>query len=330
MTAPAAVRPQTPYGLRLLPMEFARRFGRPAAGVWRAPAAAVLLASAEAVLTVPLEWGAAVAADRRADHLVEVEHELRPAERLVVPAPDGPPPPRWTRAALAVVGAAGAGHGTSLLLRADLPPGLVIGPDPAVVAVLGRVLWDLHRTPVDLDGPASTVCASRWERVAVTTARCGRDRHAMLVDPETGSAVPVPFDLRRAGLRLLLADPGGAAPAAAGAADGGPPDRVHRAALLLRSGDLPGFGRVLTEQYRSVAAARCTGTPVGRAVEAALRAGALGAGLLGAGPAHRGRPMIAALAGTSAVRAVRAAVHAELGTAGPPAPRYLTATACRP
>jgi hypothetical protein len=327
--APAVLRPETPYGLRLLPMEFGRRFGRPAAGVWRAPTAAALLASAGPVLMIPLEWGAAVAAAGRADHLVELEHELRPAERVVVPAAAGASAPRWARAALAVIGAADARHGTSLLLRADLPPGLAIGPDPAVVAVLGRALWDLHRARADLDGPAA--CASRWERVAVTTARCGRAGHALLVDPEAGSATPVPFDLPRAGLRLLLADPGGPATGPGGpstdAGAAGSADRVLRAADRLRSGDLPGFGRLLTEQYRSVVAGRWTGSRVDRAVEAALRAGALGAGLLGSDPARRDRPMVAALVGTPAVRAVRAAIHAELGTPGAPAPRYLTATA---
>jgi galactokinase len=356
--------PETPYGLRLLPIEFGRRFGRPAAGVWRAPAAAALLTSAEAVLTIPLPWGAAVAAAGRADDVVALEHELRPAERLAVPAAAGSLTPPWARAALALISALGAGRGrvpgTSLLLRADLPPGLAIGPDPAIIAVLGRALRDLHRLRIDLDGLAPAVCASPWERVAVTTARHGRDGQAMLVDPATGSAEPVPCDLPRAGLRLLLADPGAAPGAATRLADpgglpgaatrpadpGGRPggaarpagngsagsvDRVRHAAELLRAGDLSAFGGLLTDQYRSVRAGHWAGSPVDRGIEAALRAGALGAGLLDPGPAGRRRPMLAALVPAPAVRAVRAAVRAELTTPDrrpeQPAPRFLVATA---
>jgi len=99
---------------------------------------------------------------------------------------------------------------------------------------------------------------------------------------------------------------------------------VHAVAGLLRSGEIPGVGPLLTQAHRSLRDDFEVSWPqADAAVDAAAAAGALGARMMGGG--FGGSVIVLVPAGRPA--AVVAAVGAEYGRRGWPAPRPVPASA---
>lgn len=339
--------PGVRYEVRLVPAEFARVFGRPAEGARQAPAGCRLLDSPGVALAVPLEWGATVAYAARGDGDVVLRHELRPAEAPVTVPGDGSVAdvPDWARPFRDAVHDAWhaglRGPGADVLVRTDFPPDAAVDAGSSAWAVTVLSLACQLPRPPSLRRLVAAV-PDGAARPDVLAALLGRTGEALLVDRRGGAPQRVPCDLRGAGLRLLLTElgepsAGSTAPTRPDRADqitdqitDGLTDRVHRAAVALRSGDLTVLGAALTESFLATHARRHLPAPLVDAVLAALHAGARGAGLLGAGPLDEGRrPAVVALAAAEDVASVRAALHAARRPPAPP-PRIIVATASVP
>jgi galactokinase len=278
--------------VRLTGFVYARAYGGPPAGAWRAPGALMLLGGPAAALTVALPWGVIVAGERLPGRALEAYSMNHHTEGFTAPLGEVGGLPAW--AGPAAQAAAAAPGGLRIVVNRELPDetGLLTGAETAVAISLA--LADLYGVPAEED-------LDPWHQLA----RGARPGTAML------DSTHLPFDLAAAGLRLLIVDAGvAAAPPAASAAPGFGGD-VAKAAELLRSGDPAGLGALLTEAHEPGV------RELDLALSAAWAAGGLGGRAIGS--------CLVALVPVAAVAAVRAAVTDHLaGTARRP-PRFLTA-----
>ncbi len=278
--------------VRLTAFMYARAYGRPPVGAWRAPGALMLLGDPAAALTVALPWGAIVAAEPVPERVLEAYSMNHHTEGFTVPLGELDGLPAWAGPAAAAAGSAPGG--LRLVVNRELPDetGLLTGAETAVATSLA--VAELYGRPAAAD-------PDPWHEVA----RAARPRTAML------GGAHLPFDLAAAGLRLLIVDAGAPDPPPAASAAPGFGGDVAKAAEVLRSGDPAALGTLLTEAHEPGV------RELDLALSAAWAAGALGGRAIGS--------CLVALVPVGSVAAIRAAVTDHLtGTARRP-PRFLTA-----
>jgi galactokinase len=291
--------------VRLTAFVFARAFGDPPVGAWRAPGALMLLGSTTAALTVALPWGAIVAIaplpDARDLDAYSMNHHTQ-AFRTPIDDLDERKVPGWAVPCVRVLRRAGCPGGLRIVVNRELPDetGLLSGAETACALglALGQAYGLARRAPDPSCAPACTAGADH-----AVLSHTGSHRHGVEL---------LPCDLASAGLRLVLIDVGAAeAPPGASAAPGFGGD-VEVAASALRSGDPSRLGPLLTEAHEPGV------DLLDRALAAAWSAGALGGRAIGS--------CLVVLAPLGAVPAIRYAVTDQLAGMARRAPRLLTAT----
>ena len=286
--------------LRMAAARYTEEFAAPAAELWRVPGLLTLLANGPRRLTVAAPWGALAAAGPNEDGLLDLARLERPGERDRVTLADAAAGygPSWAAAALA-----SARAGTRLLIGSQLPDGTGAG---SALAAEQAIRLCLGGPPEHQAVPQQAVP----QQAVSHQAGAGHERGCGLLSGQL-----VPCDLAAAGLRLLIVDTRVRGTARPAPAEDSP---VAAAADAARAGDFARLGAALTAAHRT--------TPCDDvqhvAVQAALRAGALGARAVSDGP---GRP-ICALAPTECVPELRAAIGRDLIRAGYRPPRFLTFT----
>jgi galactokinase len=304
--------------LRLVPHAFQQIYGERPVGVWQAPGALTILGGPEDrfALAVPLRWGAIVAAGPRRDGQIEVRAMNRPDRHFVGGDESRSASNDWTAPIMDVVRALrDAGHevgGLRILVHTDLPRqcGVPCAESALVVATV-EALEAMVGETVQL--PA---LADACDVAALLASSACPDGAALLVDRELSTAEQLPFDLGRAGLRLMLIDLGMRAnPGRSVVADGA----AVEASARLRRGDLAALGRLLNRSDD-------VADDIARVTDAAARAGALGAGVRSGG-SHGSAECVVALVPVPALADVRLAVRR--AWAGLRPPRFLTATPSR-
>ncbi|REE95367.1 hypothetical protein [Thermomonospora umbrina] len=279
-SAGLAARLDTDPEVRLTGHVYGQEYDDVPEGAWRAPGELTLLGGPKAALTVALPWGAIVvaASHRGRSELYSLNHH----DRRVAQAPDDLPP--WARPCQRALDAAPTDAGLRMVVNRVLPHPMALLSGAETFNAVSLALRDLYGLdlPVDAYAPAQAVLACAG------------------AEPE-----PVPFDLRAAGLRLVLIEVGSATGAPGPAAVTSPHEVVAAAQ------DLLALGPALTRAHR-------WGTePLDAALDAAVAAGALGGRAIGC--------CVVALAPMSRMRDIREAVTARLvGVARRP-PRFLTA-----
>jgi galactokinase len=179
--------------------------------------------------------------------------------------------------------------GVRVLISCELPEGAGVGTGAAIEAAIRLCLGDRDAAVILQEAPA-TPCVMLGSR-------------------------PLPFDLARAGLRLVIIDTRVWGAPQAAPAEAAP---VAAAAEALTTGDLTAIGPLLTAAHHALARDDAQHA----AVLTALAAGALGARAITDGP---GRPVLA-LVPASRLADVRAAVRAWFTRKGLRPPRFLTFT----
>jgi galactokinase len=264
---------------------YREEFGQPAAMIGRAPGQVTLLADGPLRLTVATPWGAIAAAEPRDDDVIELIRMQRPGERERLTVRDAAAGlgPRWTG-----TGLMSARAGVRVLISCELPEGAGVGAGAAIEAAIRICLGDRDATLLQ-EAPA-TPCVMLGDR-------------------------PLPFDLTRAGLRLVIIDT-----RIWGATQPVPHETspVAAAAEALTAGDVTTIGPLLTAAHHALPRDDAQHA----AVATALAAGALGARAITDGP---GRP-VCALVPASRLADVRAAVRAWFIRKGLRPPRFLTFT----
>jgi len=262
-------------------------------------------------LTMPVKWGATVAAAARSDGMIEFRSGSQAGKEFVGPLDELDDPPPWAACPLAVVSAARtAGHplgGMSLLVGTALPEGAGMQSEIALTAVVVSVLAELFGAELTLAQRAPL-----GDLAAQLAASSALDGTALLVDRREMTAEPVPFDLAGAGLRLMIIDLGTRVTSEPSEGAG---DLAMEAVEVLERGDIVGLGPLFGR------ATSLAGDEVVEAVvKAARHAGALGAGTLPGG-------CLTALVPVDRLSPVRAAVTA--AWPGARAPKFLTAVSSR-
>lgn len=321
--------------LRMVPYFFTELYGRRPAGVWRVPGALPLLREVsrdtgaawlrevslrrgtsrnETVrsLAVPLRWGAIIAAEPRADGVIELRSMNRPAERAL---DSDASIPDWAGGILAVVKELRlAGHpvgGVTLLAHTDVPQSGGIGAATALSAAAGLAFNELFQLGLSRADLADLIGGFAAASLG------GRPAHAFLQDEESSC---VGFDLEAAGLRLLIV-----APRQPGTGDGtgsDPTGLVEEAVGRLSNGDPAGLGPLLTAAH-AVRPMLGSGEAEEVAFGAALEGGALGARAISDGSGSA----LVALVRVDDLHEVRASITSAFAVNDLRCPRLLTAVA---
>jgi hypothetical protein len=227
---------------------YERVFGEPPRCARHVPGALTLLESPGRALTVGLPWGSIAALGPGPTDLYSMNHH---GDRYT-----GGPVPEWATHPVAALRAHDALQ-TRVVVQRELPAETGLSSGAETYCAVSRALYDLDGLP-PVPFPYDP---------ARTTALHAATGQALLV--AGGDVERLPFDLARAGLRLLIMDLGvdRPAPAASGL--------TERGASALRAGDLAAFGSVLDQ-------ARLRGEPsFDIALDAANEAGALGGLVIG-------------------------------------------------
>jgi galactokinase len=285
--------------VRLTGFVYARAYQSAPAGAWRAPAGVVLLGGPGAALTAALPWGVIVAAAPLPDRVLECYSMNHHTEGFRTPLSALDAAPSWAAPCVLAMITAGRPGGLRVVINRELPAetGLLTGAE--ISCAVSLALRDLYGVSAKEDGgdPLSVLA---WQ---------ARARKILLTGDDGVSHLP--WDLATAGLRLVIIEVGAE----------GPPDApaggdVARAAGLLKTGGLAGFGSLLT-------AAHVRGERVlDLALDAAVAGGALGGRAIG-----RCAVVLAPLA---AVPAIRSSVGGALNGVARRPPRFLTVGARRP
>ncbi|HEY3607957.1 MAG TPA: galactokinase [Pseudonocardiaceae bacterium] len=215
MNGTAAPSPSRPAQL------FARCYGRPPDGVWRAPGRINLIGEHTdyndgLVLPFALAQGVSVAVARRAD-VLELRSRQMPGAGVTIRLDDLRPGSvvGWgAYPAGAVWSLRQAGYpvgGASVLFDGDLPLGAGLASSSAAECAIALALRDLYELPIDRAELARLARRSGSEFVGVpcgvldqsAALMCASD-HALLLDCRTGATAQVPLDLT--GQLLLVID----------------------------------------------------------------------------------------------------------------------------
>ena len=272
--------------LRMASYVYREEFGQPAAVIGRVPGEVTLLADGPLRLTVATPWGAIAAAEPRDDDVIELIRMQRPGERerLTIRDATAGLGPRWTG-----TGLMSARAGVRVLISCELPEGVGVGTGAAIEAAIRLCLGDRDAAITLQDAP-DTPCVMLGSR-------------------------PLPFDLARAGLRLVIIDTRIWGAPQVPPAETSP---VGAAAEALTAGDLTAIGPLLTAAHHALPRDEAQHA----VVAVALAAGALGARAITDGP---GRP-VCALVPADRLADVRAAARAWFTRKGLRPPRFLTFT----
>jgi galactokinase len=179
-----------------------------------------------AALSVAMRWGAIVAARPRHDDAIELASMNWPGERVEVPLAgltadggDRSGRPAWADGAIRAAAALQAAPpdtlrvapaqqrviGASMLIQADLPESISLASPAAVAAACVLALACV--SGLDL-APAAAARILPGFGTAGAAALLGRRATALVTGAGGAVTDRVPFDLARAGLRLLLIDTG--------------------------------------------------------------------------------------------------------------------------
>ncbi|GAA4957127.1 galactokinase [Streptomonospora halophila] len=209
---------------------FTEAYGREPVGVWRAPGRVNLMGEHTdyndgLVLPIALPWGVTLALVPTDDGTAEVRSAQRPGEHVRFDTagldPEDPVSGWGSYVAGVFWAAREAGHlpaeaGARILIDSDLPVGASLSSSAALECAVLLALADAHGlADLAADRPAMAVIARRAENSYVgaptgildqsASLRC-TEGHALNLDCRSGAAGKVPFDLEKAGLRLLIVD----------------------------------------------------------------------------------------------------------------------------
>jgi galactokinase len=202
---------------------FAAQTGSPPAGIWFAPGRVNLIGEHTDyndgyVLPLALPYGTVVAAAPLPDPRIRLRSLRESAPRdidLTTLAPGSVP--GWAAYPAGVAWSLlEAGHpvgGAEVVLDGDLPMGSGLSSSASLECAVGLALADL--AGADLDATALALLAQHAENDFVgmpcgvmdqMAAMHGREGHLVYLDTRTLDVEPVPFDLGRWGLQLVVVD----------------------------------------------------------------------------------------------------------------------------
>ncbi|MET0136516.1 MAG: hypothetical protein ABW215_23255 [Kibdelosporangium sp.] len=194
--------------LRLVPHAFRESFGRPAAGVWYAPGVVSLLPG----VSVCARWGAIVAADHRADGVLELASINKPAEPVLLPLDrfTAVRVPAWARPIARLVQRLEPA-GATLLCSVDLPAGSGLSAPNALACAAALALRDLGRPDMPL-GQLIDIVAQGVDVALVESAFTGGTTG---FDPAGGGLLVIDTRIRRdTPVRATTSSPPGYPPVA--------------------------------------------------------------------------------------------------------------------